>query len=323
MTSIRLNTLSAMAIFSAFLSSQAQAQHPSADSYWGFSFDPASGVIHGYTVTEGSMSLSQCPPGGCSATPTHTYYATIALKGPNGGGTSDGTVYNTVRGFVYGSTRADDSIVVTNPQATYYISTTNKVVCTIAGAFFLYQLAQTPIPFCAYITNFSQVGPVQDIGNGALRFNYTWSSSSGKKTDLAACTIGEYVTYSGDGTVSFNNFLASTPPFPNNTDYADPTTSSNDPTASIVDTNFLTSYPANNFVKLYSIKTFTGTVPLELPMLSEWSVAVPGDEPAYSQDCYQFTSVRLVFFRKQAEHCASDWNRRGINIAIALKRSLL
>jgi hypothetical protein len=58
MTSKRLLMLSAMLLLSTVFSNPAQAQHPSADGYWGYALDPVSGVIQAYTVTEGSMSLS-------------------------------------------------------------------------------------------------------------------------------------------------------------------------------------------------------------------------------------------------------------------------
>src|SRR5262249_21935981 len=114
------------------------AQHANADYYWGYSVSNSvsNATIYAYTVTEGSMSQNQCPPAGCLGLPVHTYYATVSLSGPSGHGTTDGTNQNTVTGFTYGSTRMDDSIVVTNPESTYYISTSGRATCQIAGAYF-------------------------------------------------------------------------------------------------------------------------------------------------------------------------------------------
>jgi hypothetical protein len=57
-----------------------------------------------------------------------------------------------------------------------------------------------PPPKGAHPVNFRQVGSGQDVGGGVLQFRYDWDSSTGNKADLKACTIGEYVTWSG-GTV--------------------------------------------------------------------------------------------------------------------------
>src|SRR4029077_21297176 len=86
--------------------------------------------------------------------------------------------YTTMTRFVYGSTRADDSITATDPTATYYISATNKVVCTIAGAFFLYQLAQTPMPVC----------PTSVAISSTLQLPLTKAFPSGYRTGIGILT---------------------------------------------------------------------------------------------------------------------------------------
>lgn len=48
---------------------------------------------------------------------------------------------------------------------------------------------------CAIPTNFRKVGDGQDLGFGRLRFTYTWDSSTGTKSNLSGCEIGEVVTY--------------------------------------------------------------------------------------------------------------------------------
>ena len=49
---------------------------------------------------------------------------------------------------------------------------------------------------CASITNFTE-NFVNSGSDGTLYWNYTWSSSTGKQSDLAACSIGETVYYPG------------------------------------------------------------------------------------------------------------------------------
>ena len=48
--------------------------------------------------------------------------------------------------------------------------------------------------FCATPTNFS-IQSESNLNDGSLFFTYTWSSSTGKQSDLAACKIGESVFY--------------------------------------------------------------------------------------------------------------------------------
>jgi len=54
----------------------------------------------------------------------------------------------------------------------------------------------TVTPSCATVTNFTE-NFVNSGSDGTLYWNYTWSSSTGKQSDLAACTIGETVFYPG------------------------------------------------------------------------------------------------------------------------------
>lgn len=56
--------------------------------------------------------------------------------------------------------------------------------------------------------------PLVDNVNGHLVFHYDWSSTSGSKSDLATCTIGEYIDWSGNSQGSYQPgayFLPSPP----------------------------------------------------------------------------------------------------------------
>src|SRR5271165_4074811 len=54
----------------------------------------------------------------------------------------------------------------------------------------------TPTVTCATPTNYTETF-LSAGSDGTLTFNYTWSSSTGKQSDLAACTTGESVFYPG------------------------------------------------------------------------------------------------------------------------------
>ena len=50
-------------------------------------------------------------------------------------------------------------------------------------------------PACAVPTNLQQVGSGQDVGSGALQFNYSFSSSVGTVGRLSNCEVGELLQY--------------------------------------------------------------------------------------------------------------------------------
>jgi len=106
------------------------------------------------------------------------------------------------------------------------------------------------LPPCAYPTNFQQVGNGVDIGGGALRFNYSWGSSTGNLADLSQCTVGEIVTYPGTG-----NYFPPSPPFPT-TGFPNPTIIDLPAT----DGGFQDTHSTRGtFVTPYSSSSFTAT----------------------------------------------------------------
>jgi hypothetical protein len=52
---------------------------------------------------------------------------------------------------------------------------------------------------CASVTNFQRQSWLAKPPSGELDITYTWSSSTGHQSDLAACQLAEYVTYPGNG----------------------------------------------------------------------------------------------------------------------------
>jgi hypothetical protein len=95
-------------------------------------------------------------------------------------------------------------------------------------------------------TNFHQ-SSVSPLGNGVLQFNYEWSSSSGKLSDLSNCTVGETVNYPGTS----NPYLWASPPYAS-TATSNPTTTSFTATSGAGTDqhghpNFLRPYTSNNF----------------------------------------------------------------------------
>jgi hypothetical protein len=69
----------------------------------------------------------------------------------------------------------------------------------------------TPPPPCAVPVNLKQQGSGDDIGSGYLLFIYSYGSSTTHLSDLANCTIGEYVSYPGVG-----DFNWPSPPYATN-----------------------------------------------------------------------------------------------------------
>ncbi len=74
--------------------------------------------------------------------------------------------------------------------------------------------AQTNVS-CAVPTNYRQTSGSAD-SNGILHFTYAWDSSTGKLTDLSACTVREYVTYPGQSPFNWPSppYLQASTPFP-------------------------------------------------------------------------------------------------------------
>jgi hypothetical protein len=112
--------------------------------------------------------------------------------------------------------------------------------------------SQTVTVSCAVPTNIQQTA-CSDKGNGDLHFDYSFSSSTGKITDLSSCTVGEIVTYPG----TQDPFPFPSPPMPADA-YPNPTVNDFSATkGSFTDDHFLT--PSTTFVKPYSASSFTAT----------------------------------------------------------------
>jgi hypothetical protein len=78
------------------------------------------------------------------------------------------------------------------PQTNYYQPTNQQWTCNAAPQ----TGTATVTPPCATPTNIQQTF-VSAGSDGTLNWNYTWNSSTGKLSDLSACTMGETVTYQG------------------------------------------------------------------------------------------------------------------------------
>jgi len=75
---------------------------------------------------------------------------------------------------------------------------------------------QNPITVvCAVPTNYSQTSGSGD-SQGFLHFTYSWGSSTGHLSDLAACTVREYVTYPGTSPFNWPSppYSTASTPFP-------------------------------------------------------------------------------------------------------------
>lgn len=104
---------------------------------------------------------------------------------------------------------------------------------------------------CALPTNFHQIS-AQDIGNGALRFNYVWGSSSGTLSDLAQCQVGEKVDYNPA------DLPFASPPFPAGLNPPNPETGQVAGDLGAFPNGDVHVTPGS-FVKPYSAKSITAT----------------------------------------------------------------
>ncbi|MGQ0835702.1 MAG: DUF6531 domain-containing protein [Gammaproteobacteria bacterium] len=107
-----------------------------------------------------------------------------------------------------------------------------------------------PPPPCHVPINFRQVS-ASDIGNGILRFEYAWNSSSGNLADLAACVVGEIVTYPS----SQNPWPWPSPPFPSVSTPNPSITEQDGPLGGLIDSH----NPGGTFVKPYNTSAFVAT----------------------------------------------------------------
>ncbi len=107
-----------------------------------------------------------------------------------------------------------------------------------------------PPPPCPVPVNFRQTS-TSDAGNGALVFDYAWSSSSGNLDDLQVCFIGEIVTYPG-----ITNSYSRPPPFPPG-NHANPTEIQF--TAETGEAGDIHAFLVNDFRTPYSAASYTAT----------------------------------------------------------------
>jgi hypothetical protein len=75
-----------------------------------------------------------------------------------------------------------------------YAEGVNIFACGVIAAVATAEPAQ---PVCAVPVNLQQYGPASTDYTGALYFAYSFGSSTGKLSDLASCSIREYLTYPG------------------------------------------------------------------------------------------------------------------------------
>jgi len=100
---------------------------------------------------------------------------------------------------------------------------------------------------CATPTNFHQVGSGTD-NSGTLHFNYAWDSSTGKLSDLNACTVGEIVNYPSGNPYSWPSPMSRSTTNPTVIDLAATSGSFGDD-----------HEPPTSFTKPYSASSFTAT----------------------------------------------------------------
>jgi hypothetical protein len=95
---------------------------------------------------------------------------------------TDGTLINALFTIPPGTAAGSYSVSVSVPNVS---KPSNSVTFTVTA--------------CASVTNFQRESWTPIPTTGELDIFYTWSSSTGKQTDLAACQLAEYVTYPGTG----------------------------------------------------------------------------------------------------------------------------
>jgi hypothetical protein len=96
---------------------------------------------------------------------------------------TDGTLINAVFTIPAGTVPGAYTVSVSVPNGDGGSVSSNGVTFTVTA--------------CASVTNFTRQSWVAKPATGELDITYTWSSSTGKQSDLAACQLAEYVTYPG------------------------------------------------------------------------------------------------------------------------------
>lgn len=84
-------------------------------------------------------------------------------------------------------------------EGTYSIEGRGQVYCRYAPIIISLAVVYRSIfvQRCPRPINFIQIDPGIDIGNGVLKFQYAWGSSTGDVADLVDCTVGEIVESPG------------------------------------------------------------------------------------------------------------------------------
>ena len=142
---------------------------------------------------------------------------------------------------------------------------------------------------CAVPTSLTSTAG-QCLASGELDFTYSWSSSSGKMSDLSSCYVGEYVTYSGS---------PPSPPFPSSSGFVNPTINpplgTNDGYGyTILDHNLP---PSGSFVTPYASATFNGT------QTWRYNCACQGTPGVYTS----FPGYGSVAIQRQVTNSSGSW----------------
>jgi YD repeat-containing protein len=131
----------------------------------------------------------------------YDFHHNVAFLG--GGGSGPGTFWSP---FAYAQ--------FSGSYSTPGTKTVQDTLTCSCGNIFLAQAQEQVEVVCPVPTNFRQTF---NLGyGGLLHFEYAWDSSTGNHADLAACTVGESVTYPNG-----NPYVAPNPPF--NAAYSNPT----------------------------------------------------------------------------------------------------
>jgi len=152
---------------------------------------------------------------------------------------------------------------------TYFVQSTNQGYCYSLNGWIVWTSSGGSANNPAYPTNFTEAGWGKQ-GCCTLEFTYTWGSSSGNKADLAACTMGEYVTSSlGTGTQNW--------PYPMVEQVTYPITTTDWAPTSGLESDYLLA--PSSFYTPYSAASFTDTqiYRYKCPGVNNWNwVTLPG-----------------------------------------------
>jgi hypothetical protein len=213
------------------------------------------GTVYGWGVTDVTPPLGMY----------HVAYVNSTLTSPKGRVANNGQVQ------AASSVREDLSLpFVPNDTGTYLVSSWHSGFCHVCNCWLFANCGSgTSANNAAYPTNFTEAGWGKQ-GCCTLEFTYTWGSSSGNKADLAACTMGEYVTSSlGTGTQNW--------PYPMVEQVTYPITTTDWAPTSGLESDYLLA--PSSFYTPYSAASFTDTqiYRYKCPGVNNWNwVTLPG-----------------------------------------------